>query len=275
VDTSIEFLQIMPSLSYMLSDQLSVGLGPTLTLGRIVSDPFVLAAPDDADGSGMPRYPMGSGARMAWGGGFQVSTYYRPDPCYSFGATFRSPQWMDRFDNLSEDENGLPRVVSTEFDLPMVLSVGTAYHGIPDSVLALDVRYIGNAQADGFGDAGFNPDGSLAGLGYGDCYMVAAGLRRRLSEWLSVGAGYTFCSNPLSDSEATIAALAPLFYQHVASCGASLHLSGNANLHFGYSYAFENQLSGPIVTPLGALANSNVTTHLSVHAASLGISVLY
>jgi long-subunit fatty acid transport protein len=182
---------------------------------------------------------------------------------------------MERFDNIGEDELGFPRVVSANFDLPMVVSVGAAYYGIPESVLAMDVRYIGNSHADGFGDSGFNPDGSLAGIGYGDAYMVGLGIRRRTSEMLSLGAGYTFCSNPLTDQEAMIAVKAPLFYQHVLSCGATIHVAPNANLNLGYSYALENELSGPLLTPFGPVPNSNVTTRLHVHAASLGVSVRY
>jgi long-subunit fatty acid transport protein len=105
--------------------------------------------------------------------------------------------------------------------------------------------------------------------------MVGMGIRRRTSEMLSVGLGYTYCSSPLSDSEAMIATLAPLFYQHVVSCGATVHVAPNANLNLGYSYALENDLSGPIISPFGPIPNTNVTTRLNVHAASLGISVRY
>lgn len=275
VDTSVQFMQIMPSVAYMISENLSLGVGPTITLGQLVVDPFVFAAPDDADGSGQPRYPIGSGAKMNYGGGFQVSLYYRPQQEWSYGFTFRSPQWMQRIDNYSTDENGFPRVVSADVDLPMVISIGTAFHGFADTVIGVDVRYVGNRSADGFGDSGFNPDGSLAGVGFGDQYMFGIGARRRCSDLLTFGGGYTFTSSPLSDGEAMIAALAPLHYQHVYHVGGALHIAPQASLNFAYGYSPTSSLSGPILTPLGAIPGSNVTTNLGVHAASCGISVRY
>ncbi|HMP80266.1 MAG TPA: outer membrane protein transport protein [Pirellulaceae bacterium] len=275
VDTSVQFMQIMPSVAYMVSDNLSIGFGPTLSLGQLVVDPFVFAAPDDADGSGQPRCPIGSGAKMNWGGGFQVSAYYRPQQEWSYGFTFRSPQWMERIDNLSTDENGFPRVVSIDVDLPMVISIGAAYHGIPDTIVGLDVRYVGNEAADGFGNSGFNPDGSLAGVGFSDQYMIGVGARRRFSDLLTLGGGYTFSSSPMSDSEAMIAALAPLHYQHVYHLGGAIHVAPQASVLFAYSYSPTSTLSGPIFTPMGAIPGSNVTTSLTVHVASLGISVRY
>lgn len=275
VDTSVQFLQIMPSIAYNVNDCLAIGFGPTLTLGQLVVDPFVFAAPDDADGSGAPRYPTGSGAKMNWGGGFQVSAYYRPSQEYSFGATYRSPQWLERIDNHSVDENGFPRIVSVDLDLPMVVSIGTAYHGLPGTVVALDARYIGNRAAAGFGDEGFQMDGSLAGVGFSDQYMFGIGLQRQLTQQFTLAGGYTFCSSPLTDGEAMLATLAPLHYQHVYSVGGSIHVAPQASLNFAYSYSPTSTLSGPLLTPLGPIPGSNVTTQLTVHAASLGLSVRY
>ncbi|MEQ1904787.1 MAG: outer membrane protein transport protein [Pirellulaceae bacterium] len=275
VDTSAQFLQIMPSVCLRLTERFSIGIAPTITLGQLVIDPFVFAAPDDADGSGAARYPIGSGAHMNWGGGFQVSSYFKASPTVSFGATYRSKQWMQTFDNLSVNELGLPREVNANFDLPTLLSIGTAYSGFQNTVLSFDARYVRNSNADGWGGSGFNPDGSLVGLGYSDQYMLGGGLRRRLTQRFTAAGGYTFCSSLLANNEATIGVLAPLHYQHVYSMGGTIHLGEQTNLNFAYSYSPENELSGPIVTPFGPVPGSNVTTQLAVHAASLGVAVRY
>ena len=265
----------MPSLGWAVTERWSVALSPTLTLGQAAVDPFLFAAPDDADGSGAARYPQGSGARMQWGGGFQVSSYFKLNEQWSSGAMYRSAQWLQEVENQSIDELGRPRTVTANFDLPQIVSVGVSYQGIPETVVAFDARYIGYASSPGWGDSGFRGDGSLAGLGFSDAYMLGAGIQRRLGSRFTARGGYTFNSSLLSDSEATIAVFAPLFYQHVYSLGGAIHLGAQTDFNFAYSYSPENQLSGPMVTPAGAVPGSNVTTQISVHAASVGVSVRY
>jgi long-chain fatty acid transport protein len=275
VSTAAQFMQIMPSLSFTLTDRWAIAVAPTVTLGQLEVEPFLLAGPDDADGSGMPRYSSGAGSRMQWGGGFQISSYFKANADLSFGATYRSRQWMETFQLFGTDELGFPRALTADFDLPEMLSVGMAYQGFQRTVFAVDARYVGNSGTAGWGGSGFNPDGSLVGLGYGDQYMVGVGVRRRMSERFSMSGGYTFTSSPLSSSEATIGVMAPLHYQHVYGLGGTLHLSANTDFNVAYTYSPTSELSGPILTPMGALPGSNVTTELSVHAASFGVSVRY
>jgi long-chain fatty acid transport protein len=273
--TDAQFLQILPSLSYVVNDRLSIGFGPTLTLGQVVIDPFVLGAPDDADGSGAPRYPAGRGAKIHYGGGVQLSAFYKLTATSNLGLLVKSPQWMEEFNNFGQDENGLPRTLSAKFDLPMVISMGYSAQPTQRLLLAADLRYIDHKNADGFGDSGFNPDGSLAGLGFGNSYGVASGFQYLWSQRLTLRGGYTFASSPLTDQEAFVGAAAPLFYQHMFSGGGSIHLNETTDFNFAYNYSPENELNGPLLTPAGAIPGSSVDTRVSVHGASMGVSVNY
>ncbi len=270
-----EFLQILPSLSYAVNDRLSVGFTPTVSIGQVTVDPFLFAAPDDADGSGQPRYPSGRGTKLQWGGGFQLSTHYKASPCLSFGAMFKSPQWFDAFEVTGTDESGMPRDLSFDVDLPMIISVGMASTAIQNTVLAVDLRYVDNKNTDGFGDSGFRPDGSLAGLGWSNQFGINVGAQRQLNHALTVRSGYFYTSSLLSDAEAMLAVAAPLNYHHGFSGGASIHLTQWSSFNFAYTYLLENELSGPLLTPGGALPGSNVTTRISAHEASLGVVVKY
>ena len=40
-----EFLQIVPTIAYAVSDNLSIGVSPTITMGRIAFDPLAIASP--------------------------------------------------------------------------------------------------------------------------------------------------------------------------------------------------------------------------------------
>ena len=60
-----------PALSYLVSDRLSVGVSPILSMGLFTSNfsPFV---PPNSDW----RYPSGNGTRFSWGGGVQLGAFY-------------------------------------------------------------------------------------------------------------------------------------------------------------------------------------------------------
>ena len=146
-----------------------------LTTGQIVADPLLLQAPDDADGSGVPTYPAGRGTRYAWGGGAELGVYYITENCWHWGASIKSPQWMEDFRMHTENEIGLPYTAKFGFDLPMIVSLGTAYSGIEDLVVAVDMRYFDYRNTDGFGDHGYSPYGALNGLSWTNQFAIATG----------------------------------------------------------------------------------------------------
>ena len=270
-----EFLQILPSLSYAVNDRLSIGITPTVSIGQVTVDPFLFGAPDDADGSGQPRYPSGRGTKLQWGGGVQLSTHYKASPCLSFGASLKSPQWFQTFEVTGTDEIGLPRDLSMDVDLPMIISLGVASTRIQNTLVAVDVRYVDNKNTDGFGPSGFLPDGSLAGLGWSNQFGINVGVQRYVNDVLTVRGGYFYTSSLLSDAEAMLAVAAPLHYHHGFSGGASIHLTHASSFNFAYTYLLENELSGPLLSPAGAMPGSNVTTRISAHEASFGVVVRY
>jgi len=275
VFTQAAFLQLAPTISYALTEKLSVGFGPTITLGELIIDPLVTSGPDDADGSGAARYPSGRGTRIHWGGGAQLGVYYIRDDFWHFGMSIKTPQWMEDIRHHSEDELGRPRVGKTPFELPMIISIGAAYSGYEHLVLAVDVRYFDYKNADFFGGHGFRPDGSLNGLGMSSILAVAVGGQYSVSDALDVRMGYTFNQNPQRKAEVTSAVGAALFYQHSINAGATRRLSEVVDLNIAYSYYPEATLSGPLTTPGGVVPGSSVTTRESVHLANFGVSVKF
>ena len=275
VYTEAAFLQIIPTVSWQVADRVSVGFGPTITLGDVSIDPLVFDSPDDADGSGAPRYASGHGTRTHWGGGFQAGVYYEGPEGLHLGATLKTPQWMETFQYNTEDELGRPRSRSVDLDLPMVISFGTAWSGWERFVLAADVRYYDYANTDGFNSSGYRPDGTVSGLGWDSIFSVATGVQYAVHEDLFVRAGYTFNENPIPESLAFFNIGAPLYYQHEFHVGASYRLTKLLWLNVAYTYYMENEISGPVVTPAGAIPGSSVTNRETVHIADVGLTVRY
>ncbi|WP_231615539.1 OmpP1/FadL family transporter [Novipirellula artificiosorum] len=270
VDSNASFLQIAPVLSVALRDNLSVAAGPTLTAGRISLDPFVFGSAN-ADGS----YSSASGTRYHWGGGFQLGAYYIHSPAWRFGASLKSPTWMETFQFHSEDQLGNPRELSVDVDLPMILSLGTAYDGLENWLFALDVRYFDYKNTDGFGDrAVFDATGKLGGLDFSSVMSTSLGIQRAVSEQLTIRGGYSYNQNPVRNSEAFYNVASPLTFQHILSTGASLRFTDNLAANVAYSYFFENTRSGQIVFPgIGAIPGSTFDNTLDAHIVSFGLTI--
>ncbi len=154
-----ELFQIAPTLSCAVTDQFSIGFAPTVTLGSLVTNPFVFGPPNDANGDGFPSYGAGTGTRMAWGGGFQVGAYYCAGPNWSFGASYKSTQWMEPFRYNSQDELGGPMFEEISVNLPSIVSVGMAYTGFERWLFATDLRYFDYANATASGIKAFGQMG--------------------------------------------------------------------------------------------------------------------
>jgi len=276
VFSEAELLQIVPTASYAVTDKLSIGIAPTVSLARVAIDPLFLTSPDDANGDGFPSYPSGRGTRYHWGGGFQVGMYYITDNCWHFGASVKSPQWFEQFRFFTEDENGGPRLAKIDFDYPLIVSLGTAYRGFENLLIACDVRYFDYENTDGFGPSGFDGTGAVAGLGWSSIMSVHTGMQYRMTDCLYLRAGYQFNQNPIHDNDAFFNVPAPLIIQHIVSVGASYELTCNLSISMAYVHGFENDVTGPWQSPLiGPIPGTSVTNTVSADAAIFGATVRY
>jgi long-chain fatty acid transport protein len=268
VSSNALFLQIAPVLSFALQDNFSVAAGPTITAGRITIEPMVFDSPN-ASG-----YATAHATRYHWGGGFQLGAYYIHDDCWRFGASFKSPTWMETFEANAEDDAGNPRVLTAEVDLPMIVSLGTSYSRCDDWLFALDLRWFDFKNTDGFGDpAIFDATGALGGIDQSSVLAVAFGAQRKVNDRLTVRGGYSFNQSPTKDSESFYNIATPLIYEHILSTGLSYSFSDQLAANVAYSYYFENTVSGPIVLPTGPVGGSNIDNTVDSHLVSFGLTV--
>lgn len=272
-----QYFQIVPTVAYAVTDKLSLGFGPTVTLARLMADPLVFAPPDDADGSLVPRYPAGCATRYSWGGGFQVGAYYTGDNCWQWGLSFKSQQWLEPFRFNTSNELGVPRQEDIHFDYPMIISLGTAYTGFERWLLACDVRYFDYRNTAGFGDpAGFDASGAVTGLGWRSIFSVHTGAQYQATQRLVLRMGYQYNDNPIGSDEAFFNIASPLIVQHIVSTGLSYNLTDQLVFSMAYLHGFENSVSGPLQVPgVGPLAGTSVTSRISADALAAGVTVRY
>ena len=234
----LSVLQFVPAAAVRVTDRLSLGFAPTITMAEAQLDPFIFQP--------LP-YPSGTHSRPHWGLGFEVGMYYETCCDWRFGASYKSPQWF-------EDFTFYPGNALGQFELaanyPGIFSVGTAYYGLPGVVWAIDFRYVDYNNADLFGDpAGFDPTGAVTGLGWRSVGSVATGLQFALTEALSLRLGYLYTQNPISDANTFFNVASPAIYQNIVAIGGSWNISCRTSLSLAYLHAFENSIAGPSYAP--------------------------
>lgn len=276
VYSQLALVQFVPTSAVWLTDRLAVGFAPTFTMASLAIDPGFFAAPDDANGSGFPTYPSATHTRYHWGLGFQTGLYYATEGPWSFGASFKSPQWFESFKFNATDEIGNPRRLVLNIEYPMIVSCGVGFRPSNYLLWATDVRYINYQGAKGFGNAAvFSPNGAVTGLGWRSIMSVATGLHCEVNPWTSMRIGYLFNQNPIPGNVAFFNIASPPIFQHAVFLGASRRLTRNIAVSLAYLHAFKNAIHGPYVTPLGAVPGASVGINQVTDALTAAIQVYF
>lgn len=267
LSAEVQVFQIQPTLAYELNEHWSVGVAPTITMGRLVANPLFLA-PHYADG-----YAAGTGTRYIWGGGFQAGVYYTTDIGWHAGASIKSPQWCEPFRYYSQDGSGNPVISEFDLDYPMIVSLGCSYSGFEKWILACDLRYFDYANTPGFDESGFNATtGAANGLGWNSIMSVGIGAQRQLNEKMSARIGYVFNENPIPSESSTYNVASPLIIKHCVTLGGSYAMERNWMLSAAYTCCFEESVSGPIVSAAGEVPLSYVKSTCSAHVFQVGVT---
>lgn len=273
--SELQLIQLAPTVSWQITDRLSIGVGPTLTLGRLAVDPLFGTAPNDANGDGFSTYPGGTHTRVAWGGGFQVGALYCFDGGWNLGASFKSPQWLEPFHFQSVDELGRPSNATFHLDVPMIVSVGVGYTGFERWVFAGDFRWVDYDSANGTRQGGFDANGTTRGVGWRSVFAMALGAQYRLTDNLLVRAGYSFNDNPIDNHETSFNVASPTVIQHILSVGLSYRVTDALFLSAAYSHMFDNSIDGPLVAPFGTVPGATIRSSASADSFLLGATVYF
>jgi long-chain fatty acid transport protein len=277
----LQVFQVVPTVAYQLSDRLSIGVAPTLTLAHLIVDPNFLAPADRVDGTPFVTFPRSAHSPIRAGGGVQAGVYYTLPDGWQLGASIKSPQWMEKFFFNSLNAQGQPLRVPFALDYPMIASAGVAYAGFPRWLLATDFHWVDYANTDGFRESGFAPNGSVQGTGFKSIFGLTAGAQYQLTESLSLRVGYSYNQSPIPRSlgpaspVATIDAAAPTILEHAIYCGASWRVSDALILSAAYAHGFENSFTGVFRGPTIIVPGSSTSSDASADAFILGVTVQF
>jgi long-chain fatty acid transport protein len=266
-----QIFQITPTISYAVSEKFSVGVSPMLDIAQIQASPLLFAAPAGPGNTYLP----GTNTRYAFGAGFQAGMYYVTDYDVKLGFSARSPQWFEPLRYDQQTATGTPIVSRVNFNLPTVLSWGTAYTGFDRWLLACDLKYYDYHNALGFRNVGYNSNGSLSGLGWNSIMSVSTAAQYRVTQKLMLRGGYAFFQNPIPASREAFNVATPLILHNIISVGGTYLFKPNVMGSIAYLHGFQASQTGPIITAAGTVPASSLTNTVSADQLMLGLNVLF
>jgi long-chain fatty acid transport protein len=273
--SQLQVFEIAPSLSWQVNERLAIAAGPTADLATLKVDPAFIASPDAAAPGGFARYPIGTHTRYEWGVGVQAGLTYAINDDWRVGTSVKSPRWFEKFGFESADELGRPRSFTFDADAPMVASAGVSYTGISRLLLETDFHYIDYGNTNGLRESGFDPTGALRGLGWRSIWALALGARYQLTDRLAVMGGYTFNDNPIDSMQSFFNVASPTVTENTVSVGLTYRITNSFSLSAAYGHAFQNSVTGPIITPSGVVPGSSVTSQASGDTVVFGGTIIF
>jgi long-chain fatty acid transport protein len=233
--TGIDFQQIFMTLAAakQIMPGLSVGIGPVIGRQQF-----------EAKGLGLFSDPMNV-TDVAWGVGVRAGVQWAPMDGVRFGAAVVSRTYMERFGSYSTliAEHG-------DCDGPANWQAGVAVDVRKDLTFMLDYQHISYSSVACVGNASTNfpgvPFGEDNGPGFGwrDIDAIKFGAEWRMSDVLTLRAGYSYNNSPIRPRDVQLNILTPAVTKHHLTAGAELALSEDWSLEVAGLYAPENTVSG-------------------------------
>ena len=264
--TNYSNLKIVPSLSYRINSQWSVGLGVQIDYSKL---------------------DLGNKAASSFSAGVQPGIVYRPTDKLTFGASYTTPQ-PSTFGRVS-DFNGDGTLDSLKLEAPQQAVLGGAYEAFDHRLLLeLNGKWINWGGAAGYKD-----------FGWTDQWVAAVGAQFAvIPKKLFLRAGYNFGNNPVKTdngfngafgpsgpvSHTTVQGKAiPTYYyesfrivgfpavvENHLSLGAGYVINEHLTANLAYTHAFAKSISETGTNPYGQA--TTIGSKLSEDSVELGIT---
>lgn len=279
IESDYMLLQVGLAYSYEITDQLSIGLQPTVNYAALELAPNPVSSPDFPPPFGTGKgYPTTDKA-SAIGFGGQIGLFYDTGDIFKLGVSYKSKQYFNEFDFSQKyvDGTSAPNV-KFKMNYPAIYSIGMGLSGGKFD-FALDFRYVDYENTEGFEKSGWQmiyndqvganvPTGAVNGFGWNSITILSVGLQYQVTQKLPIRLGYTHSSNPIKDELAFFSIPATAVIENAAQFGLGYTISDKMELNAVYHYGFRgdgasgNLLNPQLITPsnpLGKVPGSSVS----------------
>lgn len=271
-------MQVGFTYAYALSDQLSIGVAPTVNYSALLLEPNPLSPPSMTKG-----YPVADRA-SAIGFGGQAGIYYRSDAGFRLGLSYKSQQYFNAFEFSNTYLDGSPAPgVSFTMNYPAIISVGAGYSRKTFD-LAVDYRYVDYQNTQGFEQEGWTPTAAVAGFGWQSISILSAGIQYKGLPKLPIRVGYTYSSNPIKPELAFFSTPATAIIEHAFQLGLGYTINEKLTLNAVYHHGLSGgSTSGPLLSPMfitpsnpyGSIPGSKVSYDMTTDLWMLGLQVSF
>jgi long-chain fatty acid transport protein len=217
--------------------------------------------PSDLTGNRLST-SSGFGARFGYQGHISSQLYV--------GASYQTKMFMSNFDQykgLFTEQGG--------FDIPANWTVGLAYLPTKEWTFSFDVqdiyysgiKSVGNPLLPNLQTAQLGTDNG-AGFGWKDIFVFKFGTMWKMSDNLTLMAGYSYGQEPIPDSQVLFNILAPATIQHHITAGFTTKLNETNEVSLALMYAPATSVSGP--NPLEAPGQQSIKLNMSQWQLEVG-----
>ena len=273
--SNYQFLKIPFAYARQVNDRLSVGASLNGGWARLTGEPVGFAAPDcGPNGCFFPRVDGDS----ATGFGATLGLLWEASDRLNVGLAVSTPVYFDDFEwNTTHANPALPnfgtdRNVVFNLDAPPSVVAGLGWTPSDRLQVALDVKWIGYSSTDGFDESGIGPNGAVRGLGWDDIFVVALGAQFAATDRLTLRGGVNHGDNPIPDELSFFSITAPAVFEDHVTLGLGFRAYDDLTLNLGYYHVFENDVSGPIPSPVGPVPGTAVVNEMTMDAVLLTFS---
>lgn len=257
------------SLAKTIAPGVSVGVAPILARQQIKLKglgAFALAPGFSID----PDAVTNNGHDVSWGFGVRGGVEWAVAPNVRVGVAGNTPIWSQKFDKY----RGL-FAEQGSFDIPASIQAGIAVDVTPNLTLLADYRHIWFGSIASIANPSTNQAQLGAdngpGFGWDDVDVIKLGVEWRSSPDLTLRAGYSYATNPISSRDVQFNILAPAVVQHHITAGFEYKLDNAWSVEFAGLYVPEETVRGYEIPP----GNTSHAIDISMYQFEATLGVKY
>lgn len=295
VESDYMLLQVGFAWAYELTNELSIGVQPTVNYAALELAPNPISPADfpvSMGGTGK-GYPTSDKASSI-GYGAQIGVFYNSPSGFKLGASYKTAQKFEdlEFKNTYLDGTSAPDV-AFKMDYPAILSFGLGY-STGDVDLAVDYRFVDYENTNGFSEKGWQiaesgpmagyPTGAVKGFGWKNINILSVGLQYKGFEKFPLRVGYTYSSNPIDSELAFFSIPATAVIENAFQFGFSHPFNANFTINGVYHHgASGDKTEGPMLNPgyisptnpYGVVPDTKVGYEMSTDMVMLGLTYTF
>jgi long-chain fatty acid transport protein len=250
---------IAPTAAFKIAPNHSIGISPLIGYQKFAATGIQGFAMISSDGTAVSN----QGNDDAWGFGVRIGYMGKITPDVTIGAAYSTKvnySEFDKYKGLFAEQGDL--------DLAENYNLGVAWQVTPEVKLAADYQRINYSGVKSIGNPSANYTiGGLLGLdngsgfGWADMDVWKLGAEYKLSQQMTLRAGYSFTDSPIdgaAPAEATFNIIAPGVIEQHLTLGFTYTTASGDEMTMAYMHAFENNVSG--ARPAGFGGGTDTTT---------------